>query len=73
MSNPSLPLSFLSTSQVTEVRRRVVGASPAQEEPSSPKEEQDKALTHWKPLVVNMCVATLLTAGAYLCYRVCFH
>ncbi|XP_024895792.1 tyrosine-protein phosphatase non-receptor type 1 isoform X2 [Pteropus alecto] len=61
------------TSQDTEVRRRVVGAGPAQGEPSPPKEEQDQALTHWKPFLVNMCMATVLTAGAYLCYRVCFH
>ena len=37
------------------------------------KEEQDQAPTHWKPFLVNVCVATVLTAGAYLCYRVCFH
>lgn len=61
------------TSQDTEVRRRVVGPDPAQGEPSPPKEEQDQALTHWKPFLVNMCMATVLTAGAYLCYRVCFH
>ena len=50
-----------------------MGAGPAQGEPSPPKEEQDQALTPWKPFLVNMCMATVLTAGAYLCYRVCFH
>lgn len=73
MSNLSLPFSLLSTSQDTEVRRRAVGAGPAQGAPSAPEEEQDQALTHWKPFLVNMCMATVLTAGAYLCYRVCFH
>ena len=68
-----MPLSFLSASQDTEVRRRVVGAGPAQGEPLPSKEEQDQAPTHWKPFLVNVCVATVLTAGAYLCYRVCFH
>ncbi|XP_019799402.1 tyrosine-protein phosphatase non-receptor type 1 isoform X4 [Orcinus orca] len=67
------PCSLESASQDTEVRRRVAGAGPAQGEPSLPKEEQDQAPTHWKPFLVNVCVATVLTAGAYLCYRVCFH
>ncbi|XP_032950533.1 tyrosine-protein phosphatase non-receptor type 1 isoform X2 [Rhinolophus ferrumequinum] len=69
----SVPCSVESTSPDTEVRRRVVGASPSQGESSSPKEEQDEALTHWKPLLMNMFMATVFTAGAYLCYRVCFH
>lgn len=73
VSNPSLCISSLSTSPDTEVRRRAVGAGPAQGEPSPPKEKQDPALTPWKPFLVNMCMATVLTAGAYLCYRVCFH
>lgn len=48
--------------------------SPAPEEPlSSMEEEGSHALTPWKPFLVNMCMATVLTAGAYLCYRVCFH
>lgn len=50
-----------------------MGADPAQGEPSPPAEERDQPLSHWKPLLVNVCVATVLTAGAYLCYRVCFH
>ncbi|KAF3817395.1 hypothetical protein GH733_012686, partial [Mirounga leonina] len=69
----NVPCSMESTSPDTEVRRRAVGAGPAQGEPSPPKEEQDQALTPWKPFLVNMCMATVLTAGAYLCYRVCFH
>ncbi|XP_061293935.1 tyrosine-protein phosphatase non-receptor type 1 [Bos javanicus] len=67
------PGSLESASQDTEVRRRVVGADPAQGEPSLPAEERDQPLSHWKPFLVNVCVATVLTAGAYLCYRVCFH
>ncbi|OWK03163.1 PTPN1 [Cervus elaphus hippelaphus] len=67
------PCSLESASQDTEVRRRVAGADPAQGEPSPLAEERDQPLSHWKPLLVNVCVATVLTAGAYLCYRVCFH
>ncbi|MBV94733.1 Tyrosine-protein phosphatase non-receptor type 1, partial [Eschrichtius robustus] len=48
-------------------REAVTG--PAQGEPSPSKKEQDQAPTHWKPFLVNVCVATVLTAGAYLCYR----
>ncbi|XP_064429409.1 tyrosine-protein phosphatase non-receptor type 1 isoform X3 [Mirounga angustirostris] len=66
----NVPCSMESTSPDTEVRRRAVGAGPAQGEPSPPKEEQDQALIPWKPFLVNMCMATVLTAGAYLCYRV---
>ncbi|XP_055249568.1 tyrosine-protein phosphatase non-receptor type 1 isoform X3 [Moschus berezovskii] len=69
----NIPCSLESASQHTEVRRRVVGADPAQGEPSPPAEERDQPLSHWKPFLVNVCVATVLTAGAYLCYRVCFH
>ncbi|XP_030165264.1 tyrosine-protein phosphatase non-receptor type 1 isoform X2 [Lynx canadensis] len=68
----NVPCSVESTSPDTEVRRRVMGAGPAQGEPSPPKEEQDQALTPWKPFLVNMCMATVLTAGAYLCYRFLF-
>uniref|UniRef100_A0A2I3GKF8 protein-tyrosine-phosphatase n=1 Tax=Nomascus leucogenys TaxID=61853 RepID=A0A2I3GKF8_NOMLE len=71
------PYSMESMSQDTEVRSRVVGgslrgaqaASPAKGEPSLPEKDEDHALSHWKPFLVNMCVATVLTAGAYLCYR----
>ncbi|XP_045430360.1 tyrosine-protein phosphatase non-receptor type 1 isoform X4 [Pipistrellus kuhlii] len=68
----SVPCNIESMSQDTEVRRRVPGAGPT-EEPSPPKEEQDQAPIHWKPLLVNMCMATVLTAGAYLCYRFSFN
>ncbi|XP_011848603.1 tyrosine-protein phosphatase non-receptor type 1 isoform X2 [Macaca nemestrina] len=75
------PYSMESMSQDTEVRSRVVGgslrgaqaASLAKGEPSPPKKEEDHALSHWKPFLVNMCVATVLTAGAYLCYRFLFN
>nr|XP_051688585.1 tyrosine-protein phosphatase non-receptor type 1 [Oryctolagus cuniculus] len=73
--------SLESTSQDTEVRSRNVGgalrgpqaAFTAKEEPSPPEEHAAHALTPWKPFLFNMCVATVLTAGAYLCYRACFH
>ncbi|XP_077022835.1 tyrosine-protein phosphatase non-receptor type 1 isoform X3 [Tamandua tetradactyla] len=66
-----------STSPATEARRRVVGESqrsaattiPGKGEPLPPEEDEDHALTHWKPFLVNMCMLTVLTAGAYLCYR----
>ncbi|KAM6164838.1 tyrosine-protein phosphatase non-receptor type 1 [Rhynchocyon petersi] len=69
-----------SSSQDTELRRRTLRESqcavsadtPRPGDPSPPAEEE-KALTHWTPFLVNMCVVTVLTAGAYLCYRVCFH
>ncbi|KAK2110151.1 Tyrosine-protein phosphatase non-receptor type 1 [Saguinus oedipus] len=68
-------------SQDTEVRSRAVGGSlrgaqaafPAKGEPSPPKEEEDHALTHWKPFLVSMCLATVLMASAYLCYRFLFN
>ncbi|XP_027630895.1 tyrosine-protein phosphatase non-receptor type 1 isoform X2 [Tupaia chinensis] len=77
----NVPYSPESTSQDTEVRSRIVGRSPqgaqaahpATGEPSLPTEEADHALAPWKPFLVNVCMATVLTAGAYLCYRVCFH
>ncbi|XP_057168456.1 tyrosine-protein phosphatase non-receptor type 1 isoform X3 [Ursus arctos] len=69
----NVPCSVESTSPDTEVRRRAMGAGPTQGEPSPPKEGQDQTLTPWKPFLVNVCMATVLTAGAYLCYRVCFH
>lgn len=47
---------------------------PTKEELSPAKEEQKAHCpTHWKPLLVNVCMATVLATGAYLCYRVCFH
>ncbi|XP_071428804.1 tyrosine-protein phosphatase non-receptor type 1 isoform X3 [Pithys albifrons albifrons] len=73
------PLSTDSTSQDTETRRRTVGEnprlSPHKEEPKSEnsEEEDENVVTTWKPFLVNICMFTFLTAGAYLCYRVCFH
>ncbi|XP_060238781.1 tyrosine-protein phosphatase non-receptor type 1 isoform X2 [Meriones unguiculatus] len=71
-----------SMSQDTEVRKRMVGRGlqgtqvsvPTKEE-LSPTEEEQKAHwpTYWKPFLVNLCMATALATGAYLCYRVCFH
>ncbi|XP_045151367.1 tyrosine-protein phosphatase non-receptor type 1 isoform X1 [Echinops telfairi] len=69
-----------SSSQDTEVRRRIVRESlsstpvtvPTKGESPAPEEEEERALTHWKPFLVNMCMVTVLTAGAYLCYRFLF-
>ncbi|XP_057235446.1 tyrosine-protein phosphatase non-receptor type 1 [Malurus melanocephalus] len=70
----------LHISHDTEIRRRTVGdtprLSPHHDEPGkaeSPEEEDDNVVTTWKPFLVNICMFTFLTAGAYLCYRVCFH
>ncbi|XP_008058819.2 tyrosine-protein phosphatase non-receptor type 1 isoform X2 [Carlito syrichta] len=72
-----VPCSLESMSQDTEVRSRVLGerlrgapaAVPAKGEPSPPKEKDEHSLTPWKPFLLNMCMVTVLTAGAYLCYR----
>ncbi|XP_010211396.1 PREDICTED: tyrosine-protein phosphatase non-receptor type 1 [Tinamus guttatus] len=73
----SLPLSI---SQDTEIRRRTVGESlhlsPHKEESAksdNAEEDDENMMTTWKPFLVNICMFTFLTAGAYLCYRVCFH
>lgn len=72
--------SVLSTSQDTEIRRRTVGEnlrlSPHKDESmksENSEEDDDNMVTTWKPFLVNICMFTFLTAGAYLCYRVCFH
>lgn len=39
----------------------------------SSEEEDESVVATWKPFLVNICMFTFLTAGAYLCYRVCFH
>uniref|UniRef100_A0A8D0HRH7 Tyrosine-protein phosphatase non-receptor type n=1 Tax=Sphenodon punctatus TaxID=8508 RepID=A0A8D0HRH7_SPHPU len=69
-----------STSQDTEVRRRTFGenlcALPHKEDqvkPESEEEDDENIVTTWKPFLVNICMFTVLTAGAYLFYRVCFH
>uniref|UniRef100_A0A8C5LIA2 Tyrosine-protein phosphatase non-receptor type n=1 Tax=Jaculus jaculus TaxID=51337 RepID=A0A8C5LIA2_JACJA len=66
-------------SQDTEVRKRMVGASlhstqasVAKGQVSPPEEEEQKVHatpSHWKPFLVNVCMATVLATGAYLCYR----
>lgn len=80
--NPILSvfISSLSTSQDTELRRRTVGdhlsLSNCNEEPmtlENIEEEDENMMTTWKPFLVNICMFTVLTAGAYLCYRVWFH
>ncbi|XP_078092595.1 tyrosine-protein phosphatase non-receptor type 1-like isoform X2 [Mustelus asterias] len=68
-----------------ELRKRHIGESgsvPTQtseqinsarsEEVEEVVEEKDSWL-HWKPFVVNVCVVTAFAAGAYLCYKACFH
>ncbi|XP_006839248.1 PREDICTED: tyrosine-protein phosphatase non-receptor type 1 [Chrysochloris asiatica] len=75
------PHDMESSSQDTEVRRRMVGGDPhgtpvtvpVKAEPLAPEEEEDQALTHWKPFLVNVCMAAAFTAGAYLCYRFLFN
>ena len=68
-----LPL-FHSTNPDTELRKRTVDAAPHSEEMVKPEEEEDEnMMSVWKPFLVNICMFTVLTAGAYLCYRVCFH
>ncbi|XP_038606068.1 tyrosine-protein phosphatase non-receptor type 1 isoform X2 [Tachyglossus aculeatus] len=70
------PLNAESTCQDTGVRRRTVGehqrTTTRKEEPS-PEEDEESVMPNWKPFLVNICMFTVLTAGAYLCYRVCFH
>ncbi|XP_065270871.1 tyrosine-protein phosphatase non-receptor type 1 isoform X3 [Emys orbicularis] len=72
----SVQLGTDSTSQDTELRRRTVGenlcASPHKEEPvksENIEEDDENMMTTWKPFLVNICMFTVLTAGAYLCYR----
>ncbi|XP_048353114.1 tyrosine-protein phosphatase non-receptor type 1 isoform X2 [Sphaerodactylus townsendi] len=71
------PLDADSTSQDTELRKRTVDTSPHSEELVKPEEEEEEEeenmVATWKPFLVNICLFTVLTAGAYLCYRACFH
>ncbi|XP_024997930.2 tyrosine-protein phosphatase non-receptor type 1 isoform X5 [Gallus gallus] len=75
----SVPLITDSTSQDTEIRRRTVGenlhvtAHKEESKSESVEEDDENMMTTWKPFLVNICMFTFLTAGAYLCYRVCFH
>nr|XP_020635159.1 tyrosine-protein phosphatase non-receptor type 1 isoform X1 [Pogona vitticeps] len=67
-------LDMESTNPDTELRKRTVDAAPHSEEMVKPEEEEDEnMMSIWKPFLVNICMFTVLTAGAYLCYRVCFH
>ncbi|XP_025053138.1 tyrosine-protein phosphatase non-receptor type 1 isoform X2 [Alligator sinensis] len=73
----SVKLDTDSTSQDTELRRRTVGdhlsLSNRNEEPmtlENIEEEDENMMTTWKPFLVNICMFTVLTAGAYLCYRI---
>ncbi|XP_029467547.1 tyrosine-protein phosphatase non-receptor type 1 [Rhinatrema bivittatum] len=66
--------------QDTEIRRRTVDqsrhTSPHRDEhvkTENGEGEEENLWSNWKPFVVNVCMLTFLTAGAYLCYRVCFH
>ncbi|XP_010616528.1 tyrosine-protein phosphatase non-receptor type 1 isoform X3 [Fukomys damarensis] len=80
------PLSIpcgVNRSQDTEIRSRTAGgglrntqaAFPAQGQAPPPKEaeEQEHAPPPWKPFLVHVCMAAVLTAGAYLCYRFLFN
>ncbi|XP_051832550.1 tyrosine-protein phosphatase non-receptor type 1 [Antechinus flavipes] len=68
----SLTVPLTTESQGTGVRRRTVSehqnAVSTKEEPS-PEDDEDNMATTWKPFLVNICMFTVLTAGAYLCYR----
>ncbi|KAJ6626770.1 hypothetical protein lerEdw1_014745, partial [Lerista edwardsae] len=75
---PAKPLDAESTSQDTELRKRTLETSPHSEELVKPEEEEEEEeeenmMATWKPFLLNICMFTVLTAGAYLCYRVCFH
>ncbi|XP_034269683.1 tyrosine-protein phosphatase non-receptor type 1 [Pantherophis guttatus] len=63
-----------STSPDITLRKRTVDASPCNDEIlKSEEEDEESMMTTWKPFLVNICMFTVLTAGAYLCYRVYFH
>ncbi|CAI9550679.1 unnamed protein product, partial [Staurois parvus] len=68
-----------STSQDTEIRRRTTGAdqthsSPDTDDQIKPSPADDKNDSQeWRSLVINICMFTVLTAGAILCYRVWYH
>uniref|UniRef100_A0A4W3J120 Tyrosine-protein phosphatase non-receptor type n=1 Tax=Callorhinchus milii TaxID=7868 RepID=A0A4W3J120_CALMI len=36
-------------------------------------EEKEDTWLNWKPVVLNVCLFAAFTAGAYFCYRACFH
>ncbi|KAM5135488.1 tyrosine-protein phosphatase non-receptor type 1 [Mantella aurantiaca] len=69
---PEPPLE--SNSQDTEIRRRI---TTADQNPSSPdakiKADPANDSQEWRSLVLNICMFTVLTAGAILCYRVWYH
>ncbi|XP_075427373.1 tyrosine-protein phosphatase non-receptor type 1 [Ascaphus truei] len=76
-SFPSQP-PIQSTRQDTEIRKRAIGEPVHsffnQEEKGKSENIEDKNTSpEWKPFVINICMFTVLTAGAYLCYRVWFH
>ncbi|KAM9296833.1 tyrosine-protein phosphatase non-receptor type 1 [Gastrophryne carolinensis] len=68
-----------SSSHDTELRRRTTTT----DQPPSPPDVTDKLPPNpaddrnggqeWRSLVLNLCVFTVLTAGAVLCYRVWYH
>ncbi|XP_075032571.1 tyrosine-protein phosphatase non-receptor type 1 isoform X2 [Mixophyes fleayi] len=67
-----------STCQDTELRRRNAGdqihSSPDREEKfKSDNIDNQNDSQEWKSLVLNICMFTVLTAGAILCYRVWYH
>ncbi|XP_077316648.1 tyrosine-protein phosphatase non-receptor type 1 [Lithobates pipiens] len=68
-----------STSQDTEIRRRTTGADHTHLSPdedhkikTNPAEDKNDS-QEWRSLVLNICMFTVLTAGAILCYRVWYH
>ncbi|XP_053573065.1 tyrosine-protein phosphatase non-receptor type 1 [Bombina bombina] len=76
--NFSFPPLIESTHQDTETRRRAVGeeahSSTSQDEKVKYENTEDKNRNpEWQPFIVHICMFTILSAGAYLCYRVWFH
>lgn len=47
--------------------------NPGKSETDEEATKEENSWLHWKPFMVNVCVLTALTAGAYFCYRVYFH
>uniref|UniRef100_A0A8D0B9I9 Tyrosine-protein phosphatase non-receptor type n=1 Tax=Salvator merianae TaxID=96440 RepID=A0A8D0B9I9_SALMN len=70
---PSEQLDMESTSHNTEPRKRIVTSLHSEETVKPEEEDEENMMPTWKPFLVNVCMFTVLTASAYLCYRVCFH
>ncbi|CAH2303296.1 tyrosine- phosphatase non-receptor type 1 isoform X1 [Pelobates cultripes] len=70
--------SFESPPQDTEIRKRGIGDLTGGildkgENVASDNVEDHNQSPEWKSLILNLCMFTVMTAGAYLCYRVWYH